>query len=64
LLLHDTALVSAIGIVEIMLTARSLAERSAASFEMFVTIGVIYLALSSVLSLSTGFLERYYAFER
>ncbi len=64
LLLHDTALVSAIGIVEITLTARSLAERSAASFEMFVAIGVIYLVLSSFLSLGTWVLERYFTYER
>jgi His/Glu/Gln/Arg/opine family amino acid ABC transporter permease subunit len=64
MLLHDTALVSAIGITEITLTARSLAERSAASFEMFVTIGIIYLALSSILSFSTWVLERIFRYER
>ena len=50
LLLQDTALVSTIGVYEITKTAHSLAERSAASFEMFVAIGVIYLIISGLMS--------------
>lgn len=51
LLLQDTALVSTIGVFEITLEGRTLAEQSAASFEMFVTVGVIYLILSTLFSL-------------
>jgi polar amino acid transport system permease protein len=51
LLLQDTTLVSTIGVYEITLQGRTLAERSAASFEMFVAVGLIYLVLSTVFSL-------------
>jgi polar amino acid transport system permease protein len=51
LLLHDTSLVSTVGIFEITLEGQTIAERSAASFEMFVLVGAIYLILSAILSL-------------
>jgi His/Glu/Gln/Arg/opine family amino acid ABC transporter permease subunit len=57
LLLHDTSLVSMIGIYEITLQGRTVAERSAASFEMFVAVGGIYLALSAAFSLATRGVE-------
>lgn len=57
LLLHDTSLVSTIGIFEITLEGRTIAERSAASFEMFVLVGAIYLGLSAALSLVARGLE-------
>lgn len=47
LLIKDTSLVAAIGVAELTLTGRTLAERSAATYEMFVAIAVIYLALTS-----------------
>lgn len=60
LLLQDTALVSTIGVYEITLQGRTLAERSAASFEMFVTVGVIYLILSALMSITLRRIENVY----
>lgn len=57
LLLHDTSLVSTIGIFEITLEGRTIAERSAASFEMFVLVGIIYLGLSAAFSLAMRGIE-------
>lgn len=56
-LVKDTSLIAAIGIAELTLTGRTLAERSAASYEMFLTIGVIYFALTSSLALVMRWLE-------
>ena len=64
LLLQDTALVSTIGVYEITKTAHSLAERSAASFEMFVAIGIIYLIISGVMSVALRGLESAYRIVR
>lgn len=60
LLLQDTALVSTIGVYEITLQGRTLAERSAASFEMFVTVGAIYLILSTSMSVTLRGIESAY----
>ena len=60
LLLQDTALVSTIGVYEITLQGRTLAERSAASFEMFVTVGAIYLILSAFMSVTLRGIESAY----
>jgi His/Glu/Gln/Arg/opine family amino acid ABC transporter permease subunit len=60
LLLQDTALVSTIGVYEITLQGRTLAERSAASFEMFVTVGAIYLILSGLMSVTLRGIEGAY----
>lgn len=60
LLLQDTALVSTIGVYEITLQGRTLAERSAASFEMFVTVGAIYLVLSTLMSVALRGVESAY----
>jgi len=57
LLLHDTSLASTIGIMEITLQGRTLAEQSAASFEMFVAVGAIYLLLSTASSIVIRGLE-------
>ncbi|MFQ5757056.1 MAG: amino acid ABC transporter permease [Acidiferrobacterales bacterium] len=64
LLLHDTSLVSTIGILEITLQGRTLAERSAASLEMFVAVGAIYLLLSAILSLAMRGVEQAYRYIR
>jgi len=58
LLLHDTSLASTIGIMEVTLQGRTLAEQSAASFEMFVTVGAIYLLLSTGFSIVISGFER------
>lgn len=60
LLLQDTALVSTIGVYEITLQGYTLAEQSAASFEMFVTVGAIYLILSTSMSVALRWIESVY----
>jgi His/Glu/Gln/Arg/opine family amino acid ABC transporter permease subunit len=57
LLLQDTSFVSTVGIFEITLQGQTIAERSAASFEIFVLVGAIYLLLSVILSLAARGLE-------
>lgn len=60
LLIQDTSLVSTIGVIEIVRRGYILAEQSAASFEMFLAVGAIYLVLSTILSGGTTILERAY----
>ena len=58
ILVKDSSLVSAIGLMDLTLTGKALIERSAASYEVFVTIAIFYLALTSLLSLALRLLER------
>jgi polar amino acid transport system permease protein len=50
LLVKDSSLVAAIGIVELTLTGRILITSTAATYEVFFAIGLIYLALVTALS--------------
>lgn len=50
LLLQDTAIMSTVGVVEITLRAYEIAERTAASFEMFVLLAVVYFAIGGTIS--------------
>lgn len=56
-LVKDTSLVGAIGIAELTLTAKMLVERSAASYEVFIMIAILYLFLTSLLSAFLRVLE-------
>lgn len=47
LVIKDTSLVSAIGILELTLTGKMVVERSGASFEVFVLIALLYLMLTT-----------------
>ena len=47
MLIKDTSLVSAIGIVELTLTGKLVVERTGASFNVFLLIGAIYLILTA-----------------
>ena len=51
LLIKDTAVVSAIGVMELTLAAKVTIERSAATMEVFVLIAILYLILTSSLGL-------------
>jgi polar amino acid transport system permease protein len=64
LLLQDTSFVSTIGIFEITLQGQTIAERSAASFEIFVLVAAIYLLLSAVMSVVARGLEFVAAYAR
>lgn len=57
LLLKDTAVVSAIGVMELTLAAKVTIERSAATMEVFVLIAIFYLILTSSLGLAARALE-------
>jgi polar amino acid transport system permease protein len=60
ILVKDSSLVSAIGIMELTLTGKALIERSGASYEVFVTIALFDLALTSSLSAVLRLIERRY----
>jgi polar amino acid transport system permease protein len=49
LLAKDTSLVSGIGVLELTLTAKTILERTAASFEVFIIVAILYLAMTVVL---------------
>jgi len=57
LLLKDTAVVSAIGVMELTLAAKVTIERSAASMEVFILIAILYLILTSSLGMGLRVLE-------
>tara|TARA_R110002110_G_scaffold266927_2_gene482649 strand:- start:26 stop:697 length:672 start_codon:yes stop_codon:yes gene_type:complete len=51
ILIKDTSLVSAIGIVELTMSGKMVIERSGASFEVFLFIAAVYLFLTSTFGL-------------
>ena len=57
LLFKDTTIVSAIGIAEVTLTAKLLAERSGASFMLFLAVAVLFICATTLLSLAVHWLE-------
>ena len=57
LLIKDTAVVSAIGVMELTLAAKVTIERSAATMEVFILIAILYLILTSSLGLVARGLE-------
>jgi len=60
-LIKDTSLVSAIGIMELTLTGKVIIERSAASFEIFVAIALFYLATTTLVGAAFRLAEHRYA---
>lgn len=57
LLAKDTSLLAAIGVAELTLTGKMIAERSAGTFGVFVAIGVLYLALTTVIGVAARLIE-------
>lgn len=57
-MIQGSTLVSAIGVVELTLRASLLVERSAAVYEVFFSIGALYLLLNSILTTASRILER------
>ena len=57
-IIKDTSLVSSISVYELTMEGKRLAERSAATYEVFATIAVFYLVLTSAVSLALRFYER------
>jgi polar amino acid transport system permease protein len=57
----DTSLASAIAVAEVTQLSKMLSERSAAVYEIFFTVALLYLALTSFIILLTRFAERRFA---
>jgi polar amino acid transport system permease protein len=58
ILVKDTSLVSAIGVMELTMVGKVAIERSAVSIEIFAAIAVFYLVLTSVLGGALRLIER------
>ena len=58
LIIKDTSLVAAIAVAEMTLQARMLADRTAAVFEIFLALALMYVALTAVFSGVMRLLER------
>ncbi len=56
-LVKDTSLVSAIGVMDLTLTGKMTIERSGASFEAFIAVAIFYLILTSSLGLVLRVIE-------
>lgn len=57
ILVKDTSVIAAIGVMELTLTGKILVERSGASFQIFVIIALIYLSITSLLGFFLRVLE-------
>lgn len=57
LVFKDSSLGATIGIMELTLSGRTLAERSAASYEVFIAVGALYLTVTTGLGLLASYLE-------
>lgn len=60
-IIKDTSLVSAIAVAELTQIGKLLTERTAASYEVFMTIGVLYLILTGIVSGLSRLAERQFA---
>lgn len=58
ILLKDSSLASSIALVEITHVGKLLTERTAATYEVFITIALIYIFISSIISLALNYYER------
>lgn len=58
LLAKDTSLLAAIGVGELTLTSKMIVERSAATFDVFVTVGLLYLVLTTLIGIAARVGER------
>jgi His/Glu/Gln/Arg/opine family amino acid ABC transporter permease subunit len=57
-LVKDTALISVIGLQEIMFTADMAASTNSMPFAMYFAVALIYLGFTTIITLGTGHLER------
>jgi His/Glu/Gln/Arg/opine family amino acid ABC transporter permease subunit len=56
-LLKDTSLASSISVLEMTQVAKLLTERTAASYEVFIVLAILYIILTSLLSLALNLYE-------
>lgn len=57
-LVKDTSLVSAIGVMEVTLSAKVIIERTGASYEVFVAVALFYLVMTTILGAGLRVAER------
>ena len=63
MIIKDTAIVATISVAEMTFQARLLADRTAAVFEIFIALAVLYIILTSVFNLGVRVLERKYGYK-
>lgn len=63
MIIKDTAIVATISVAEMTFQARLLADRTAAVFEIFVALAVLYIILTSVFNLFVRLIERKYGYK-
>ena len=56
-IIKDTALVSTLSVAEMTFNARLLVDRTAAAYEIFATLALLYLAITGVAALAMGTIE-------
>lgn len=57
-LIKDTALVSTLSVAEMTFDARMLVDRTAAAYEVFATLALLYLVITSLVAAAMGLVER------
>lgn len=60
-IIKDTSIVSAIAVGELMHQGKMLSERTASTYEIFVMVGLLYLAITSLVTYATRLFERRFA---
>src|SRR6266480_2202784 len=60
-IIKDTSIVSAIAVGELMHQGKMLSERTAATYEIFIMVGLFYLVITSLVTFATRRFERRYA---
>jgi polar amino acid transport system permease protein len=60
-IIKDTSIVSAIAVAELMHEGKMLSERTAATYEIFFIVGLIYLIITAAATFGTRLLERHFA---
>ena len=62
LLLKDTSVISVISVGELLMQSKTLSEKTASTYELFLMVGAIYLILTTLVTLTGRVLERYLSF--
>ena len=60
-IIKDTSIVSAIAVGELMHQGKMLSERTAATYEIFIMVGLFYLIITSIVTFATRSFERRFA---
>ena len=60
-IIKDTSIVSAIAVGELMHQGKMLSERTAATYEIFVMVGLFYLVITAIVTFATRRFERRFA---